>query len=229
MKPEEIKISDWARIFIGENPGSFFIEAIIRIAIIYLILMVSMRLMGKRMGSLLTRNEMIALVSLAAANGVALQSPERGLLPVAIIAIIIICFQEFIAWRAMKSTKFESLVLDDMDLLVQDGYLQLENMEQTRLTRERLMAEFRYKGIDNLGKVQRAYLEANGKFSILQYPGEKVGLSTLPSWDEDFQGAQPKAPGKYACRSCGKVVEGPKPATPCERCQHQEWEEAVIS
>jgi uncharacterized membrane protein YcaP (DUF421 family) len=229
MKPEEIQISDWARIFIGENPGSFFIEAIIRIGIIYLILMVSMRLMGKRMGSLLTRNEMIALVSLAAANGVALQSPERGLLPVVVIAIIIICFQKFIAWRAMKSTKFESLVLDDMDMLVQDGYLQLPNMEQTRLTRERIMAEFRHNGIDNLGKVQRAYLEANGKFSIIKFAGEKVGLSTLPSWDEDFMTAQAKAPGTFACRSCGNLVKGPKPENPCDRCQHQEWEEAIIT
>ncbi|GEO03867.1 hypothetical protein AAE02nite_15310 [Adhaeribacter aerolatus] len=229
MKPEEIQFGDWARIFMGENPPAFFIEALLRIAIIYIILMVSMRIMGKRMGSLLTRNEMIALVCLAAANGVALQSPERGILPVIIIAVVIIGFQKYIAWRAMKSTKFESLVLDDVDLLVKDGYLQLDKMEQTRLTRERLMAEFRHNGINNVGRVQRAYLEANGKFSILQYPDEKIGLSTLPNWDKDFHESLPKAPGNYACRSCGNIVKGAKPTHECDRCHLQDWEEAVIT
>ena len=229
MKPEEIHLSDWARILIGENPPGFFIEALIRIALIYIILMVSMRIMGKRMGSLLTRNEMIALICLAAANGVALQSPERGILPVIIIAVVIISFQKYIAWRSMKSTKFESLVLDDVDLLVKDGYLQLDKMERTRLTRERLMAEFRHNGIDNVGRVQRAYLEANGKFSILQYPNEKIGLSTLPNWDKDFHESLPKASGNYACRSCGNIVKSPTPTEECSRCHHRDWEEAVIT
>lgn len=230
MKPEEIHINDWVRIFLGENPPGFLVEAIIRILVIYLILMVAMRLMGKRMGSMLTRNEMIALVSLAAANGVALQSPDRGLLPVAIIAAIIIAFQRFIAWRSMGSKEFETLVLDDMNTLVKDGYLKLENMEKTRLTRERLLAQLRSESITNLGNVQRVYLEANGKFSIIQYPEAKPGLSILPNWDTDFKAEQPKATGIYACASCGNTIaSNDAPAAPCDSCRHQEWEVAVTS
>jgi hypothetical protein len=46
MKPEEIYLSDWSRILIGEVPGSFYLEAIIRVVFIYLLLLVAMRLMG---------------------------------------------------------------------------------------------------------------------------------------------------------------------------------------
>lgn len=74
MKPEEIHLNDWLRILVG-----------------------SMRLMGNRMGNMLSRNEMIALVSLAAANGVALMAPDRGLLPVFVTAAIIIGYQQLIA------------------------------------------------------------------------------------------------------------------------------------
>jgi len=228
MKPEEINYNDWMRIFIGEVPPSFLIEAVIRIVFIYLTLMFAMRLMGNRMGSMLTRNEMIALVSLAAGNGVALLSPDRGLLPVLIIAFIVIGYQRLIAWWSAKNKKFESLVLDDINTLVTDGFMHLDQIKRVRLTRERLLARFRVEGIDNLGKIQRAYQEANGAFSILKFQEPKVGLSTIPECDEAFKQEQQKADGQFACKSCGNLVKG-KPNGPCNRCRHQEWEAAVIS
>jgi uncharacterized membrane protein YcaP (DUF421 family) len=218
------------RILFGEVPPNFLLEAVIRIVFIYLLLMFSMRLMGNRMGSMLTRNEMIALVSLAAANGVSLMSPDRGLLPVIIIAIIVIGYQRLIAWWSFRNKRFESLVLDDLDTLVKDGHIQLDKVERVRLTRERLLARFRVEGIDNLGKIQRAYQEANGAFSILKYQEPKIGLSIIPDCDEEFKQEQRKAAGHFACGSCGNLVQKQqKPETPCERCSHQEWEEAVVS
>jgi hypothetical protein len=86
MKKEDIHLGDWQRMFFGEVPGGFYWEVVLRIAVIYLILMVSMRLMGKRTASQLSRNEMIALVSLSAAIGVPLQAPDRGILAAVIIA-----------------------------------------------------------------------------------------------------------------------------------------------
>src|SRR4051794_17099270 len=77
MKPEKIHPDDWLRILVGEVPATYFIELIIRAAVVYLILMVSMRLMGKRMSSQLSRNELAALVSLAAAVGIPMMSPDR--------------------------------------------------------------------------------------------------------------------------------------------------------
>lgn len=230
MKPEEIKLNDWMRIFIGEVPPNFLIEAVIRIIFIYFLLMFSMRLMGNRMGSMLTRNEMIALVSLAAANGVSLMSPERGLLPVVIIAVVVISFQRLISWWSFRNKKFESLVLDDMTILVKDGYMDLNKVEEVRLSRERLLARFRSEGIDNLGKIQRAYQEANGAFSIITYQEPKVGLSIIPDCDEEFKQEQQKAKNQFACSSCGKLVQKQqRPETACEHCHHQEWEQAVIS
>src|SRR4051812_44835391 len=100
MKPEDIHLNDWQRIFLGDVPGGFYPEVVLRIAVIYLILMVSMRLMGKRMASQLSRNEMVAMVSLAAAIGIPLQAPDRGILPAFIIAFVVIIIQQIVAWLA---------------------------------------------------------------------------------------------------------------------------------
>jgi uncharacterized membrane protein YcaP (DUF421 family) len=230
MKPEQIHLNDWMRILVGEVPVSFLLEGALRIFVLYVIILFSMRMMGKRMGSMVTRNEMIALVSLAAANGVAIQAPDRGLLPALLVSLIIVGFQVFISRGSMKSKKFESLVLDDLDTLVADGRLQLACMERTRLTHERMLAEFRSKGIDNLGRVQRTYMEANGKFTVMQFSDSQVGLSTLPAWDQEFRREQQTAEGYFACANCGNVVQAHHtPEHKCDQCGYQGWQAAVYS
>ena len=48
MNKEDIKLSDWGRIFLGDVPPEFIIEVIVRMIFIYVILVVSLRLLGKR-------------------------------------------------------------------------------------------------------------------------------------------------------------------------------------
>ncbi|WP_210465717.1 DUF421 domain-containing protein [Rufibacter roseolus] len=230
MKPEEIQITDWLRIVLGEVPWIFLLEVVIRIAIIYFILMFAMRAMGKRMSSMLSRTEMAALVSLAAANGVALMDPSRGVLPIVIIAVVVVGVERFIAWRSTQDAGFERKVMDDMDILVKDGALQLGVMERTRITRERLLAQFRHEDIYNLGKVQRTYMEANGAFTILQYPDERPGLSIIPEIDEELRQEQKTEPNTFACATCGHVEkQAQKPQTTCPNCNSQDWSPAVVS
>ncbi|HEY0742788.1 MAG TPA: hypothetical protein VGD40_15065 [Chryseosolibacter sp.] len=66
MKPEQIYLWDWERILLGEVPPAFLLEIVLRIIVVYLILTVAMRILGKRMAAQLTRNELAAMVSLAA-------------------------------------------------------------------------------------------------------------------------------------------------------------------
>jgi uncharacterized membrane protein YcaP (DUF421 family) len=218
MKPEEIHLSDWLRILVGEVPAGFYVEAVIRAMFIYLLLLASMRLMGSRMGSIMTRNEMAAMVALAAANGTALMAPDRGLLPAAVIAAIVISYQRLIAWRAARSKRFESQVLDDVRLLVQDGRLDLDKLEASVLSREQLLARLRQESIGNLGAVQRAYQEANGAFTLLTFSEPRPGLSILPDQDTAFRAEQEKAAGQLACQHCGHVQHA-EPA-PGRQCPH---------
>src|SRR3954471_17896068 len=97
MTKDDIKITDLRRILIGDLPASFYIEAFFRLAIIYVILVFSMRLMGKRMASQLSRNELVALVTLAAAIGVPILSPDRGVIPGIIIAIILVFMERWVS------------------------------------------------------------------------------------------------------------------------------------
>lgn len=231
MKPEDIHLRDWLRILVGEVPASFYLEAILRVVFIYLLLLLSMRLMGNRMGKVLTRNEMAAMVSLAAANGVALMAPDRGLLAVVVVAAVIIGYQRVIARRAFRNKRFESLVLDDLSVLVTDGRLHLDKLEEGVLCRTQVLEKLRKEGITNLSNVRRAYQEANGNFSILHFDDEKKrpGLSIVPTIDTAFRAEQQPADGQFACASCGHVQPARQaPAADCPRCQQRQWQPAVL-
>ncbi|MCC9167260.1 DUF421 domain-containing protein [Pontibacter harenae] len=230
MKPEDIHITDWLRILLGEVPWSFLFEVVIRIIFIFFILIFSMRLMGKRMAAQLTRMEMAALVSMAAAIGVPMADPTRGLVPIVIIAAVVIGVQRVVSTKSAKDTSFESTVLDDMDIVVKDGVLHLETMERTKLTRERLFAELRSEEIGNLGKAQRVYLEANGSFTVYKFNNPKPGLSIIPRWDTEFFQEQSIAEDAFACCSCGDVVLSEnRPKLPCTRCGSSDWAQAVCA
>src|SRR5947209_3414361 len=165
MKPDEIKLSDWGRILFGEVPPSFFIEVIIRTVIVFFLLIISMRLFGRRMAAQINRIEMVALFTLAAAIGVPLQAPDRGLLPAIIIAIIVFVVGRAIADLAFRNQRFEATAEDKLTVLANDGVFDMKKILQTRLTTERLFAQLRSEGVRHLGEVKRLYVEANGGFS----------------------------------------------------------------
>jgi uncharacterized membrane protein YcaP (DUF421 family) len=230
MKPEDFKLSDFQRILIGEIPATFFIELIFRALIIYILLIVSMRLMGKRMSAQISRNEMAAVTSLAAAVGIPLMNPDRGLLPPVIITIVIVLFTNFVSNRTARDEKFESLTQDDYGILVEDGVLNLAVMEQTRVSRERLFAQLRMLNKMHLGMIKRLYFEANGVFSVVDEPNPQPGLSVLPDdIDPEFGKRKLRKTDAFVCKSCGKVAEGliSMARSPCPNCRAIKWDYAV--
>jgi uncharacterized membrane protein YcaP (DUF421 family) len=224
MKPEEIHITDFMRILQGEVPWGFLIEVVIRIFFIYFLLLLSMRLMGKRMASTLNRNELAALVSLAAGVGMALQSPERGLLPAIIICLVVVGIQRLISFITVRNTNFEKLSQGKISILIEEGRLNLLEMKKCLLSRERIFAQLRSSGIVNLGKVQRMYMETSGAFSIIQYENDKKGLSIVPEWDEEFLAPENLQHNVFACNNCGNLKNSSiKPNSKCEQCKETNW------
>ncbi|MFL5808768.1 MAG: DUF421 domain-containing protein [Flavisolibacter sp.] len=227
MKPEDIKLSDWQRIFFGETPPEFLIELIIRSFVIFLLLMVSMRLLGRRMAAQLNRIEMIALFSLAAAIGVPLQAPDRGLLPAIMIAIIVVFVGRAVASLGFRNQKFEAIAEDEYATLVADGVVKMPKLKKTRLTVERLYAQLRGEGIRHLGEVKRLYFEANGSFTLIKEEKPRPGLVIIPGFDRELLEAQKHVEEKL-CSTCGlNQAEQDVETGKCPNCGNNEWISAI--
>jgi uncharacterized membrane protein YcaP (DUF421 family) len=230
MKPEEIKLSDWSRIIFGPVPAEFYIELVLRGFFVYLLLMVSMRLLGKRMSSQLSRIELAAMVAFASAVGVPLLSPSNGLLPAVIIAVIIVGMTRLIALLSARSQKFESIAQDDLDTLVFDGVMNLSVMERVRISRERLFAQLRSENFNHLGSLRRVYMEANGTFTLVPKEGSHPGLLILPDWDKPFIDEKLTKTNITVCNRCGeeKPYHTNIDEITCINCGADNWTAAVV-
>jgi uncharacterized membrane protein YcaP (DUF421 family) len=227
MKPDEIRLSDWNRIIFGEAPPEFFIELVIRTVFLFVLLVIAMRLLGRRMAGQVNRIEMIALFSLAAAIGVPLQAPDRGLLPSIVIALVVIAVGKLVTAIAFRHQRFEAIAEDEYATLVMDGVIQMEKMRETRLTVERLYAQLRKEGIRHLGEVKRLYFEANGSFSLVKNENPPPGLAIIPAFDQALLDEQ-RHTQERVCDDCGnKQPLQQENGVTCRNCGNDKWVQAI--
>lgn len=225
MKKEDIHIYDWQRILQGPVPLEFYAELIIRGLFVYALITFGMKYMGKRISAELTRSELAAIASLAAATGLVIMAPDRGLLPPVIVLIVMVVIKRIIDTRNYHSQKFERFTEGMYSILIKDGVLQTHEMKQTRMSREQVFAQLREAGITHLGLVKRLFIEANGSFSLVKQKDEQPGLPVLPPWDIDFLSSLKRSKGIEVCSHCGHMKKNND--ADCPECHFTQWEESV--
>jgi Predicted membrane protein len=228
MDKEEIFLGDWQRILLGNAPLEFMLEVIIRSLFIYCLLVVVLRLLGKRMSGQLTITELAIMLSLGAIVAVPMETPERGVLQGVLLLFLILLFQLIVTYFIYRNEKFEDLAQGKMSLLVKDGVLQLRELDKLNVSREQLFAVLRNKQIFNLGRVKRLYQEAYGEFSIYRNQQAQPGLSIYPDADKAIaEIIQPADEGIVVCLNCGHTAHDA--GAPCTVCHETNWLPAAIS
>lgn len=166
MKKEDIFLTDWKRILIGESPATFLVEVLFRTSLIFIVFLLVMKLFGKRMSGQMTIIEMSIIITLGAVIAPAMQLPEKGLLQATLILFVILSLQKILNKASLKSVRFEKLIHGDSSLLLKDGVILEDEMKKCRITHQQLDEKLRQKNIHDHKTVKRIYLEACGAFSI---------------------------------------------------------------
>lgn len=227
MKPEDIHLWDLRRIFIGEAPGEFMLEVLLRSLIMFAALLIVFRLLGKRMNAQLTVTEMAIMITLGAIIAVPAQIPDRGLLIGLAALLTALALQRGLNYWAVRQRPVELTLHGDATLLVKDGVLQTEQLTQANISHEQLFAQIRAHKVLHLGQVRRVYQEGGGHFSVFKLPKPRPGLSVLPLKDQKLHGEEAHAEGRHACLHCATVVDTRAAQSPCPTCGQQQWTYAV--
>ena len=78
---------------------------------------------------------------------------------------------------AYRSPFFQRLVRPAPLALIENGRMLRKNMKQEMITEEELLSQLRQQGIDNTTIVQKAYLEGDGRISVLTGKTKTSGRS----------------------------------------------------
>lgn len=193
----------------------------------YILIVVAMRLLGRRVAAQYTLFEISVVVTLAAAIGVPLQAANRGMLPPFIIALVAVVLQRLLARVGAAHRRIETFISTDVSLLVRDGRFELNELVRAAMPREKVYEAMRLRALQHLGQISRLYMEPSGAFSVVLADPVAPGLSVLPEFDDELR-RESQAPGWSACLNCGHTVKtGNQEAEACSKCSASVWVNAA--
>ena len=155
--------TDWGSVFASENAP---LELFARGSILYFAMLVLMRLMPRRAGGGVALMDLLLVVLLADAASHALGTYKS--VTDAVVLIVTIAGWNYLLNVLSFHVRFiERLVSPPPLQVVRDGQLLWRNMRRELLTKDELMDHLRQAGVDTLDKVKAAYVEAEGKLTVI--------------------------------------------------------------
>ena len=148
-------------------------DSLLRTVILYSVLILVIRLLGKRQIGQMEPSEFV--VTMLVANLATIPMEEPGLpLTEALIPIGTVVLLEIgLAFASTKSIRLRKLLCGKPVILIENGKILQDNLRRCRVTLDELTGHLREKDVLDLGSVQYAILETNGNLSVFPYPEAK--------------------------------------------------------
>ena len=145
----------------------------LRTIILYLFLILSIRLMGKRQIGQMEPSEFVVTMLVANLASIPMQDGAiplySGLVPI----LTVLGLELVLSALSLRSIFVRKLLCGKPVILIENGNILQENMRKTRLTLDELTGHLREKDVLDLDSVQYAILETNGNLSVFPYPKDR--------------------------------------------------------
>jgi uncharacterized membrane protein YcaP (DUF421 family) len=166
---EKIWALDWQGIFVPEHS---LLEMVVRGTIMYLLVFALVRLMSKRQIGGLGPSDVLVIVLLAevAGNGFT-ASDYRSVSEGAVLVATLLGWTYVLEWLGNRFPAMERLIREPKLKLIENGRMLRRNMQAELVTREELLAQLREKGLEDYDDVAAAYMEADGRISVIRKKG----------------------------------------------------------
>jgi uncharacterized membrane protein YcaP (DUF421 family) len=218
---------DWHRLlWTPHTPPAFLGEIVFRCVVMYFIIIVALRVTGRRGVRQLSIFEISLVLALGSAAGDTMFYGTTSLLYAAVVFVVVTGLYWLFNLLTRRYPRLSDWLEGKPMLLIEDGRIKLENFRQLRLTQKELFGELRQQQVEHLGQVRLAYMEATGNLSVYFYPSADPVLAGLPILPERCERRLRRADvtGAYACFRCGHVQQltAHAPAA-CAECHYEEW------
>lgn len=164
------------------------LQTFIRTIVMYSLLIVSMRLMGKRQVGQLEPNELAIMIVISELAALPMQDDEMplylGILPV----VTLVALEILLSFAALKNIRLRRLFSGKANILIRNGKLQRKEIKKSRQTIGEVMEALRIKGTTDLSMVQYAIMETNGQLSLILYPEHQPATAGQLGVKEESKG-----------------------------------------
>jgi uncharacterized membrane protein YcaP (DUF421 family) len=147
------------------------LDIAVRCAVIYLVVLVGLRVSGKREIGQMTVFDLVVLLLLANAVQNAMVGPDTSLGGGVVAALVLLGLNAVVARLRLRWPRFRRIIEGSPTILVLHGDVIPDHMSREGLDRDTLEAAVREHGIADLSGVEMAVLETDGSISIVPTGG----------------------------------------------------------
>ena len=155
-------------------------ETVIRITVIYLVILVGLRLLGKRELSQLTPQELVTLMLIPEIVSQSMVGEDFSVTNGVIGVTTILSLVFLTSLLKQKSRRMEQLIEGKPSLLVAHGRLIDDTLNRERISPDEVFGEMHKSGLERLDQVKWAILETDGKVSIVPEDSETHAKGSRP-------------------------------------------------
>jgi len=151
-------------------PGTHVIvEIVLRTVVIYLVVLLGVRLSGKREVGQMTPFDLVLLLLISNSVQNAMTGPDTSVLGGVAAAVTLLVMNYGVAELSGINRRFRKVVEGQPSLLVHDGQIIAPHMAKEHVSMDELERALREHGINNYHDVALAVLEVDGSISCLKY------------------------------------------------------------
>ncbi len=144
------------------------VEIIWRTILLYGVILVIFRLMGKREIGELSVLDLVVFIMVAEIGVIAIEDGGKPLVEQILPMLTLMLIQITLALVSIKSQKLRKLLDGEPVILIRDGKIDERKMRKNRYNFDDLLIQLREKGIGDLRDVEYAILEPSGRLSVFQ-------------------------------------------------------------
>lgn len=139
----------------------------VRALVLYIVVIISMRIMGKRQIGQLQPFELAIAIMISELAAVPMQNTGIPLINGIIPILTLLIAQLVVSFLALKSVRARGVICGKPSILIENGRIIEEELRKEMYTLNDLLEQLRIKNIADITDIEFAILETNGQLSII--------------------------------------------------------------
>jgi len=144
------------------------ITVFLRTILVYLILITSMRLMGKRQVGELQISELIVTIMLSDFASTPIYETDIPFAYAIFPILLLLSVEVILSYIILHVPRLKILLGGRPSYIIMKGVIDQKELKRQRMCLSELISSLRQEGISDIGDVEYAILEENGKLSVFQ-------------------------------------------------------------
>ncbi|MCK8825161.1 DUF421 domain-containing protein [Fuchsiella alkaliacetigena] len=141
--------------------------SIIRTIILYCVVLITFRIMGKRQIGELQPYELAITIMISALAAIPMEDTDIPLINSLIPIIMLFILQIYMSIITTKSNLGRRIISGKPTILIENGKLVEGELQKTRININELLEHLRIKGYPNIADIEFAFIETNGTISVI--------------------------------------------------------------